>query len=1343
VSKLYILLLKIETTVNMWNERLKYFIQLFIVIVVQSTSLYPQKDDVKFEHLYEGLSQNSVLCMSQDSKGFMWFGTYDGLNRYDGYKIKIFKSEIGNPYSLSNNTVRFIFEDRSGNIWIGTDGGLNQYDREKERFIHYINDPNDPRSLSSNMVQWICEDTLGIIWIGTYTGGLNRFDREKKQFIRYLHDPKDFSSISHNLVSCVYVDRSGNLWAATNGGLNLFDSKRNCFIRYQHDPINPHSLVGDGAYRIYEDRFGTLWIGTMGGGLDRFDKVRKQFIHHRKISGDLNSLSDDRVRAVYEDRLGSLWIGTDDGLNRFDREKGRFIHYRNSFDDPLSLSNNLILCIYEDQSGVLWIGNDYGGINKLDRGKTKFAHYKKKINSSNSLSSDLISSIYETNEDGEKILWIATEGGGLNKFNKKKNYFTHFLADLNNPNSIQDNHLRALFEDRSGVLWIGTNTGLYQFDRKTKMFTCYKVDPNNPNSLSNDVVFSIHEDRFGFLWIGTYGGGLNLFDRKNKKFIHYLTDPQDTNSLSDNFVWSICEDRHGIIWIGTANGGLSQFDREKNQFIQYKTDPNNPNSLSSNKILCLHEDHSGMLWIGTTDGLNKFDRSNNIFSHYREADGLLSNTIQSILEDDHGNLWLGTQKGLSKFTPSTKLIRNFTTSSGLQSNEFGVNSCFKSQSGELYFGGINGFNAFFPDSIKTNPYIPPVVITDFQIFNKSVPVGKEINKHLILEKSITETKEIKLSYKENVFLFEFASLHLASPSNNQYAYMMEGFDKEWNYTDADRRIATYTNLESGDYVFRVKGSNSDGVWNEVGASMRIIITPPFWQTLWFKMILLAVFAGCIFWIYKWQEMVAKQRELEKLARSEKKYRSLFENSLAGIVKFSLETWEVLDSNKGAKQIFGCSSEQDLARCFSALPQRNIKDIQQSLLSSDLIQEYEIRTARFDGKELWILFSAKMIGEEHLAHGVIVDITERKISQDKITEQAMLLDEAQDAIMVTDYQGRLTFWNNGAELIYGWKREQVIGSVIRDLFFDAAHSKDYDLAMEDLLQFSEWTGEQHHLNKTGNELLIQSRWKKVESALTNKRVILIVNTDITEKKRQEIKLLRAQRMESIALLTGGIAHDLQNVLAPVSMSVNLLREKLTDVPSMKVLNAVEESAKSGLDLVRNIITYGHGIPGERVKVELLGLLESILKIVKQSLPDTIHIEELTEDKNYTVLGDVNQLKQVFLNIIVNARDAMHEGGTLTIGIDKVSIDENSLDQCPEAQVGKYHLVKICDTGSGIPEDVIERIFEPFFTTKANGNGTGLGLSIALGIIKSHSGFITVHSVVDKGTEFKIYLSALES
>ncbi len=1195
---------------------MKRFLQISIAIVIVSAGLYPQKDDIKFEHLYEGLSQKSVLCISQDSKGFMWFGTYDGLHRYDGYKIKIYRSEIGNPYSLSNNKVRFIYEDRRGILWIGTDGGLNQFDREKERFIHYKYDPNDPNSLGGDMVQWICEDTSGKLWIGTYYGGLNQFDPIKKQFVRYKHDPKDLHSISDDFVSCIYIDKSGVLWAATFTGLNRFDPAKNCFIHYQHDSNNPHSLGGLSAYRIFEDRYGALWIGFGGGGLDRFDRDKGQFIHFRNNSGNPFSLSNNVVRSIYEDRSGSLLIGTDGGLDLFDREKKQFIHYRNSPDDPFSLSNNLVLFIYEDRSGTLWIGNDYGGINKYDRGTTNFAHYRKKSNNSNSLSSNIISSIYETNDGGEKILWLATEGGGLNKYNRQKNLFTHYRSDPNNPNSINDNTVRALREDRSGALWIGTNSGLCQFDRAKGKFIRYSADLTNPNSLTNNVVFSICEDRLGFIWIGTYGGGLNRYDRKKNRFIHYLTDPQNLKSLSDNYVWSICEDRNGTLWIGTENNGLNKFDREKNQFTRYQADSNDPNSISSNKILCIHEDNSGMLWLGTTDGLNKFDRVNNVFSHYRVSDGLPSNTIQSIAEDDHGNLWLGTQNGLSKFTPGTKRIRNFTVSNGLQSNEFCVNACYKSHSGEMYFGGINGLNTFFPDSIKDNPYKAPTVITDFQIFNKSVSAGEEIDGHVILEKSITETGEIKLSYKENVFLFEFASLHYAAPGSNQYAYRMDGFDTEWNHTDAGRRIVTYTNLSSGEYVFRVKGSNSDGVWNEEAASIRVIIAPPFWQTLWFKILMLVIIAGCVFWIYKWREMIAQQREMEELAKRELKYRNLFENSLAGMVRLSSNSWDVLEANRALLQMFGVKTSEEVKQIFETIPAADRNLILTMLKNQGTMKNFEVTVRRFDKTEACISFSGNLFPDQGYIEGVLIDVTERK--------------------------------------------------------------------------------------------------------------------------RLEAKQLRAQRTESIGALASGMAHDLKNLLVPVKMAAELLKRRHDDESSRSILTSIGLNAEHSINLVQQVLAFVRGVEGKHVPLQAVDLLRRTLSALKETLPSNIEIESDLRNTAAVVLGDATQLRQVLVNLIMNAKDAMPDGGHITIELSCEQVNKAMADAIPNALEGSFVVWSISDTGIGIPSEKIEKIFEPFYTTKEISKGTGLGLSIVAGIVKGHNGFITVESIVGKGTTFRIYL-----
>jgi PAS domain S-box-containing protein len=1199
----------------------KKIIRLFFALASVSASLYAQKGDIKFEHLYEPLSQKSVHCIMQDRKGFMWFGTYDGLHRYDGYKIKIYKSEIGNPYSLSNSTVRYIYEDRKGILWIGTDGGLNQFDREKERFIRYKHDPNDPNSISSDMIQWICEDSSGNFWIGTFTAGLNRFDREKKQFIRCPNDPQDAHSLSGNIVPCLCVDRSGTLWVATDAGLNRFDSEHERFIRYQHESNHPQSLGGNNTYRIYEDRYGTLWIGTRGSGLDRFDKATGRFSHYRNNPRDPLSLSSDVVRSIYEDRSGTLWIGTDDGLNQMDRKKGTFLHYKNNPDDPFSLSNNLILFIYEDCSGSLWIGNEYGGINKFDRGKKEFTHYRKKTTSVNTLSSDIVYSMAETNDGGEKILWIGTEGGGLNKFNRRNDQFTHYLFDPKNPNSINDNNVRSLLVDRSGCVWLGTTSGLCRYDRLKEKLTRYTFNANDPHSLSNNVIFSIYEDRAGVLWIGTYGGGLNRFNRTNNNFTRYMADPKNPKGINDNFIWTICEGKEGALWIGTATGGLNQFDREKNQFIHYQTDSNNPNSLSSNKILCLYEDHTDILWIGTTDGLNKFDRTKNLFSRYHEADGLPSNTIQSILEDEHGDLWLGTQQGLSRFTPSTGKTRNFTVSNGLQSNEFGVHACFKSQSGELFFGGIHGFNTFFPDSIKSNSAIPQIAITDFQIFNKSVAVGKEINGHRILEKSITETDELKLSYKENVFLFEFAALHFASPDNNQYAYMMEGFDKEWNHTDASRRIATYTNLSSGEYVFRVKGSNSDGVWNEKGAAIRIIITPPFWQTLWFKLLMAAIIAGCVFWIYKWREMIAKQREMEELAKRERKYRNLFENSLAGMVRFSLSSWNILEANRALFDMFGVTMLEEVKRIFETIPAVDQNQIRTALTNYGTVKNLEVTIRRFDKTEACISFSGTLFSDQGYVEGVLIDVTERK--------------------------------------------------------------------------------------------------------------------------RLEAKQLRAQRTESIGVLASGIAHDLKNLLAPVKMAAELLKRRYEgDENSRSIVASIQVCAEHSIDLVQQVLSFVRGVDGKHVPLQASDILRRTVAALKDSLPLNIEVESRFPRTTAMLLGNETQLRQVLVNLITNAKDAMPEGGRLVVDFSCERITKTMAETIPNALEGSFVVWTIADTGIGIPSEQIEKIFEPFYTTKEINKGTGLGLSIVAGIIKGHNGFITVESTLGKGSTFHVYLPEVE-
>jgi two-component sensor histidine kinase/ligand-binding sensor domain-containing protein len=829
-----------------------------------SASLFAVAHNIKFENvsIEQGLSQSTVNCILQDSRGFIWLGTEDGLNKYDGYGFIIYKSDPLDSNSLSDSYVLAVFEDKSGVLWVGTHtGGLNKFDREKEKFTQYKNDPSNPDSLSSNFVNAIYEDTNGVLWIGTYGGGLCRFDRDKERIRSYRYDPSDPNSLSSSSVNTIYEDRSGVLWIGTTDGLNKLipgaeEGSSPTFLHYKLD-TDDFKELSNNIRSIYEDHAGVLWIGTDYGLYrlipDTKGRSSQSFIHYRNNPVNPRSLSNNNIRSILEDRTRVLWIGTyGGGINRFDREKEQFEHLVNEPGNPSSLSNNFVNTIYEDRTGILWIGTFGGGIDRFDRDKEKFMHYRSEPNNPNSLNNDTVFSIYE---ERAGILWIGTYGGGLTRFDREKGIFKHYIHDSHDPNSISNNNVRCIHKDRSGMLWVGTYDGLNRFDREKEKFIHYKHDPGKPNSLSNNYIRTIFEDRSGILWIGTIEGGLNKLvsgagEGSRPAFIRYAHDPNDPDSLSNNRVYTVYEDRSDRLWIGTA-GGLNRLvpgteEGASPVFVRYRHIPDKPDSLSNDRVFSIYEDRTGAFWVGTYGGgLNKFvpgteEGASPVFIHYKEKDGLPNDVIYAILEDNKGNLWLSTNKGLSKFNPQTETFRNYDVNDGLQSNEFNSGAYYRSQSGEMFFGGINGFNAFYPDSIRDNPYIPPVVITNFQVFNKSVPIDIETDGPSILEKSITETEAIELSYKDRVFSFEFAALHYASPDKNEYAYMMEGFDRDWNYV-GNRHFATYTNLSPGDYVFKVKGSNNDGVWNEEGTVLKIKVTPPFWDTWWF--ITLSVLVG--------------------------------------------------------------------------------------------------------------------------------------------------------------------------------------------------------------------------------------------------------------------------------------------------------------------------------------------------------------------------------------------------------------------------------------------------------------------------------------------------------------------
>ncbi|UCE20088.1 MAG: SpoIIE family protein phosphatase [Gemmatimonadota bacterium] len=791
--------------------------------------------------LEQGLSQSIVESIVQDKRGFMWFGTEDGLNIYDGYRFLVLRNVPGDLNSLSYNHITAIYEDKLGQLWIGTfNGGLNTYNIEKDQFTRYQHDPSDSHSLSNNVIRAIYQDRAGTLWIGTDDGlnmlvihsGAEDTAEQNRSFVCYKHDPQDPNSLSNSVVRSVYQEKDGALWIGTDGGLNKLvqtPSGAVKFIRFQYNPLDPGSISNNIIRVIYQDEDGTLWIGTDGGLNKRIETSPDavKFLRYQNDPRDPRSLSHNQVYTIFEDRFKTLWIGTNGGgLCQFDREEGIFTPYVNDPRDPNSLSYNEIRSIYEDRSGNLWIGTYGVGISKLDRSRKKFVHYRPVPRNPNSVSAEIIWCIHE---DKEGILWIGTHGGGLNRFDRQKNEYTHYLSDPNDHNSLSSNIVRLILEDDTGALWIGTHGGgITKMNKTTGKCIRYLHDPNDPFSLSHNDIRGMLFDRTGTLWVGTRGGGLNKLEiEKNTntplKCIHYRHDPDNPKSISSDFIRTIYEDKEGVLWIGTLGGGLNRFEKETETFTHFKSDPGDSFSLSNDYVFAIHEDPAGMFWLGTWGGgLNRFDRKKKVFHHYTQEDGLPSLGVYGILEDHHGNLWLSTNNGLSRFHPKTETFRNFNVRDGLQSNEFNGGSYFMSHSGEMFFGGINGLNAFFPDEIVDNTYIPPIAVTSFRKFNREVD----------FDTPLSEIDEMKLSHRDYVFSFEFAALDYTAPEKNMYAYKMEGLDKDWIYTDAERRFATFTTLSPGTYTFRVKGSNNDGVWNEEGASIRIIITPPWWKTLW-------------------------------------------------------------------------------------------------------------------------------------------------------------------------------------------------------------------------------------------------------------------------------------------------------------------------------------------------------------------------------------------------------------------------------------------------------------------------------------------------------------------------------
>jgi signal transduction histidine kinase/ligand-binding sensor domain-containing protein/DNA-binding response OmpR family regulator len=784
----------------------------------------------------EGLSQGNVTSIIQDKRGFMWFGTRDGLNRYDGYEFIAYKNEPGNPNTPAHNTITKILQDRHGIIWIGTGGGgLDFFNPETEKFTHV---PQGSTGLSGNYINDLFEDKPGNLWIAMEGGGLQMLDTARKAFVTYRNGVDDEQSLADDRVKSVMEDSRGNLWVGTDfGGLNLLDRESRRFIKYHHDPRNETSIAHDRVWSIIEDAKKQLWIGLYGGGLDLFDHASGEFKHFRHNPTDSKTIGMEYVRALGEDDQGKIWVCLENGgLSILDPGSGKLSHYVHDEIDQESLSDNSVWSVHRDHKGNMWVGTFAGGVNLVNRdGIGKFAHYRH-TSTPNSLSNNNVLCFLE---DSAGRMWVGTDGGGLNLFNPSTGSFEIFKHENGKANSIAGNYVLSIKEDGEGNLWIGTwGDGVTLFNYSKKTYRHFQAG-NGRSGLSSNNVWTILNDSRGKVWLGTYSEGIDIYDRSTGTFDRLANNPNDPNSLANNTVNAITEDSQGFIWIGTSAGGLDRYDRSTRQFIHYRHDPSQ-NGLCNDGVQSITEDSRGELWIGTQIGLSNL-KPDGTFTNYFMQDGLPSNNIVGVQEDETGKLWISTFNGLSRLDPRTRTFKNYNISDGLQGYEF-KKSALRTKSGRMLFGGTNGFNTFFPRDVQDVHYDPPLVLTSFQIFNREVPIGTEGSPLL---KSITDTGEIRLSYDQSMVSFTYASLNYSpGMDKRKYSYMLEGFDEDWNIVD-QRRTATYTNLDPKHYVLKVRGLNNEGEWSEHNLTLSIIVTPPFWSTWWFRILAVGTVVGFI------------------------------------------------------------------------------------------------------------------------------------------------------------------------------------------------------------------------------------------------------------------------------------------------------------------------------------------------------------------------------------------------------------------------------------------------------------------------------------------------------------------
>ena len=1302
--------------------------------------LSTEAPSLRFEHLKvgDGLAQGSANTITQDSQGFIWITTQSGLHRYDGYEFEVYNYTAFDSTSLSEGWVWHTEESKNGDMWVSTNSsGLNRMDRGTGKFTHYMHDPSDSTSLSSDWTRFLYEDSRGNLWVSTDNDGLNLMRAgEDGIFKRFYHEHDDSTTISSNRIYFINEDADGYIWAGSANGLNRIDPETEEITRFLFDPDAAERYgVSGNVFDSYQSELNEniFWLAT-ANGLVRFNKntsESERFIIEPNKDG-LNPLN--LIHQVVPDPglSGVFWVaGPGTGVARFDVRTEEFTTYRNDPRDPNSLAEDYAQSIFADQSGTIWVGYTAEGISSFNPGAVNFWHLRHNPDDTSSLSPGIVWGIYE---DSQGTLWVGTDAGPttryLTQYHSERGAVRYHQFDPNNNNTLLPGLHWRFAETSDGRFWVGGNAGLSRLNRDTGEVTRLRQQGGN-NFIFNLMPMQSDSNKF---WIAN-GGGLDVFDTETETYAKIQIRPDSLES--EPGVLDIYEDsQNQLLWLGTSEG-LIRYNMTDSTSEAFTYNPADTTSISDDVIFKVTPQDSDpdILWLATQSaGLNRFNTRTETATHFTTADGLADDHIYGLLKDENGTFWMSSNGGLINFDPETFSIRNYGLDDGLIALEYNQNAYFRSDSGIMYFGSAKGVTAFIPEQLTINERPPQIVLSDFRLFNKSVIVAPDSP----LQQALAETETITLNHKQNEVAFDFVALHYTNPNRNQYRYQLVGYDEDW--IDAGtQRTANYTNLSSGDYTFQVIAANSDGVWNNEGASVNLSILPPWYQTWWAYLIFAGMFGFIVFGVDRVQRKRLSKKERERAALREAELRAEAENKQR-------------------------ADAEQLSKIGQTIT---------STLSVDKIIEtvYENVNALMDASVFGVgIYSSQK-------NSLLFPATKEK--GDMLPPYSFNLNE----------EARLAVWcfNNNKEIVIGdYENEHqkyikeykkpVEGGEPASVIYLPLIQKNKVIGVVTIQSFEKNAYTEYHIN------LLRNLATYAAIALDNASAYRQLNATLSELKTTQNQLVQQEKLASLGQLTAGIAHEIKNPLNFVNnfseLSVELVeeaREELRRRAEDGGPGSAEAERRRGVsdettdivmdsDLILDILDdieanlhkiHEHGSRADGIVKSMLqhsrektGSIEptDLNALIKEYVNLSFHgmragknsfnldIDLQLDDTISEVPLVAEDFSRVILNLCNNAFDAMQVAGHKAQDAGEY---EPKLTVRTRSENGSV-IIEIEDNGTGIPDEMKDKIMQPFFTTKKGTAGTGLGLSITNDVVNAHGGTMKILNNQDQGTTFVIML-----